>query len=207
MRNISWFVHYLNDEAIIFWTHQLPPYSCLCLCDKIGIIWNFVSSFSVYSHSLWYDVLSAPMTCVGLILLHHTMELPLGFPTHTSHQNFLSNFPSFPFFLLYFLCVCFLELSSSFLLLEILVSLFFKTSSFSLFSLVRLDCLSISFFFTCICGFLVTRGGGHPQVGNFLGRDCPFGDILILLFLVIPQSVSFTQLLSRMLGEGEVRSS
>ena len=32
------FIHYLNDKAVISWTHQLPTYSCLCLCDKIGII-------------------------------------------------------------------------------------------------------------------------------------------------------------------------
>ena len=72
------------------------------------------------------------------------------------------------------------------------------------YSLVRLDYLSISFFFTCLCGFLVSRGGGRPQVGHFVGRDCPFGDILVLLFPSIPYSVSFTQCLSRMLGEGKV---
>ena len=39
-----------------------------------------------------------------------------------------------------------------------------------------------------------------------MGQDYPFGDILVLLFLVVPQSASFTQLLSRMPVEGEVQS-
>ena len=72
------------------------------------------------------------------------------------------------------------------------------------YSLVRLDCPSISFFFACLCGFLVSKGRGGPQVNLFIGQDCPFRNILVFLFLVIPLSLSFTQLLSRMLGEGEV---
>ena len=72
------------------------------------------------------------------------------------------------------------------------------------YSLVRLDCPSISFFFACLCGFLVSKGRGGPQVNLFMGQDCPFRNILVFLFLVIPLSLSFTQLLSRMLGEGEV---
>ena len=55
--------------------------------------------------------------------------------------------------------------------------------------------------------FLVSRGGGRPQVGRFVGRDRPFRDILFLLFPVVPRLVSFTQLLSRMLVKGEVWSS
>ena len=38
-------------------------------------------------------------------------------------------------------------------------------------------------------------------------RDFPFRNILVFLFPLIHQSVSFAQILSRMLGEGGVRSS
>ena len=72
------------------------------------------------------------------------------------------------------------------------------------YSLVRLDCPSISFFFARLCGFLVSKSRGHPQVGFFMGRDCPFRNILVFLFPMIPCSMSFARILSRMLGEGKV---
>ena len=61
-----------------------------------------------------------------------------GANSRVSRARFPSNFSFwFSFFSYLFatfsLCVCFLDLSSSFLLLEILVSLFFKTSSSSSF--------------------------------------------------------------------------
>ena len=161
------FIHYLNDEADIFWTHRFPTYSYLHQCDKIGIILKFcLLVCRVFSFIMRWCCIY-PVTHVGLRLLRHTMKPSLRFPTHTSHQTFLPDFPYFSLFLLHFLCVYFLQLSFSFLPLEILVSLFLQNSFVFLFfmvdySLVKLDCPSISFFLAHLCSFLVSGGGGCP---------------------------------------------
>ena len=40
--------------------------------------------------------------------------------------------------------------------------------------LVRLDWPYVSFFFARLCGLLESIGRKHPQVGHFVGRNCPF---------------------------------
>ena len=125
-------------------------------------------------------------------------------------------FPSFSFsFRFPLVGVLFLlKLSSSSLhLLQILVSSFFELLSFLRFqlfmvdySLVRLDCPSMSFFFVRLCGLLQFACRKCPLVGFFVGTNCPFKFLLLFLFLLVYHSIGFAQTLI-MFGKEEVRTS
>ena len=74
------------------------------------------------------------------------------------------------------------------------------------YSLVRLDCPSISFFFARLCGFLGVIGRKRPRVGLFIERSCPYRSIMLFLFPLVYCSVGIAQSFTMSEG-GEVRSS
>ncbi|KAK9988717.1 hypothetical protein SO802_028956 [Lithocarpus litseifolius] len=74
------------------------------------------------------------------------------------------------------------------------------------YSLVRLDCPSVSFFFARLCGLLESVGRSRPQVRRFIGRDYPFRLALVFLFSLVHCLICIAQTLS-MSEEKEVTSS
>ena len=103
----------------------------------------------------------------------------------------------------------FLPELSSFLfrfLVSFLCSLLYIFAFMVDYSLVRLDCPSVSFFFACLCGFLEAIGRKHPKVRLFIGRNCLFRFVFLFLFPLVHRSVGIAQTLT-MSGEREVNSS
>ena len=74
------------------------------------------------------------------------------------------------------------------------------------YSSVRLDCPSVSFFFSHLCFLLKVIGRKHPRVGFFIERNCPYRLVLLFLFPLVYHSVGIAQSFT-MSGGGEVRSS
>ena len=74
------------------------------------------------------------------------------------------------------------------------------------FSLVWLDCPSVSFFFAQLFGLLRIVGRKHSKVGSYVGKNCPYRPVFLFLFPLAHCSLGIYQslLMSR---EGEVRSS
>ena len=73
------------------------------------------------------------------------------------------------------------------------------------YSQVRLGCPSVSFIFAHLCGLLESMVRKRPGVGLFVGRDCSYHPILLVLFPLLHHSIGIAQTLA-MFGE-EVRSS
>ena len=141
------------------------------------------------------------------------MSVFLGFSCTIFHLFCV--FPSFFIVASFFSCGRFISpklSSSSLLFLPPLVSSFLKLSLFLRFylfmvdfSLVRSDCPSISFFFTCLCSLLEFVDWKCSKVGLFEGRDCAYRFVLLFLFPLVHHSIGDAQTLT-MSGE-EVRSS
>ena len=75
-------------------------------------------------------------------------------------------------FFFFWFSFCFLSVSVSFFLVP---SYFLCSCSFMVdYFLVRSDCPYVSFFFARLCGLLESIGRKHPQVGCFVGSNCPF---------------------------------
>lgn len=125
-----------------------------------------------------------------------------NFPTH--------DLPFIPCFSLFLFCFhfhsifsfsawCFVCLVSFFLpelssflfhfLLSFLCSLLCISTFMVDYSLPRLDCPSVSFFFTHLCGLLKFVGRKRPKVRLFIGRDFLFKSVLPFLFPLVHRSV------------------
>ena len=74
------------------------------------------------------------------------------------------------------------------------------------YSVVRLDCPSISFFFAHLSSLLEVGGRQHLEVGLFVGKDCSFRFAFHFLFPLVHHSMWFAQPLI-MSRKDEVRSS
>ena len=138
--------------------------------------------------------------------------------------SFLAHDP--PFISCFSLLFIFVNFSFSFVVSHLLGALFLPelsslpfhfSSKFSCFSfcfcsfmvdysLVRLDCSLVSFFFAHLCGLLEVVGRKRPRIGLFIEKNCPYRFVLLFLFLLVYRSVGIAQSLI-MTGEGEVRSS
>ena len=99
------------------------------------------------------------------------------------------------------------ELSS--LLFHFLVSLLCSLLCICTFtvdySLVRLDCPSVSFFFARLCGLLEAIGRKRPGVRLFVGKDYPYRSVLLFLFPLVHRSIGISQSLT--MSVEEVRTS
>ena len=118
----------------------------------------------------------------------------IGFPTHD--LLFIPFFPSFSFlftFTSFFSSSCYFICFGVVLLPKLSLFPFhclviFSCSSLCFcffmvdYSLVRLDCPSVSFFFTRLCSLLEAVGRRRPRVGLFIEKTCPYRFVLFFLF-------------------------
>ena len=165
------------------------------------------SMYCAFMTILMFEHLNA--TCMARMrsLCEHVLVFPRMFWPLVLHFSLL-----FPFFCIFSLFsfrsrVCFFS-ELPFFVLWFLVSsscyFFFSDSSMVDYSVVRVNCPSIAFFFAHLCSLLESiEGECLERISFFVGEDCPYTSVLSSLFPMVSHSARA----ARLLKMSEVRSS